>query len=71
MNTVSELLLRDKIPAIAIMVAAVVWSLGEIEKAPKLLSNPLELRSNNRALSLTLHAGVASDGRNSFYLFRT
>ena len=30
-------------------------------------SNPTELHAKNHVLSLTLHAGIASDGKNSFY----
>src|SRR5712692_4742999 len=59
--------LRTRIPAIAIMTTAVVWSLGMTGEAPKLLSIPLELRAKSHALSLTLHAAIAKDGKNSFY----
>jgi FtsP/CotA-like multicopper oxidase with cupredoxin domain len=67
MNAVTAPSLRGKIPAIAIVATAVVWSLGVMGEAPKLLSNPLELHAKNRTLSLTLHAAIANDGKNSFY----
>jgi len=59
--------LRTTIPAIAIMAVAVVSSLGMAGEPPKLLPNPLELRARNHTLSLTLHAAIAIDGKNSFY----
>jgi len=36
-------------------------------KPPGLLSKPPELRAKDHTLSLTLHAAIASDGKNSFY----
>ncbi len=59
--------LRTAIPALAI-VASVVFSLLVMTgKPPGLLSNPPQLRAKNHTLSVTLHAGIASDGKNSFY----
>src|SRR5258707_8935506 len=53
--------------AIAI-VAAAVFCLFELSaKPPGMLSNPPELRAKNHTLSLTLHAGITKDGKNSFY----
>src|SRR5260370_963267 len=57
---------RIVILAIAI-VAAVFCSLELKGKPPGLLSSPPELRAKHHTLSLTLHAGIASDGKNSFY----
>jgi FtsP/CotA-like multicopper oxidase with cupredoxin domain len=37
-------------------------------KPPGQLSNPPQLRAKNHTLSLTLHAAIASNGKNSFYL---
>jgi suppressor of ftsI len=59
--------LRTSVPAIAIAASAVFCSLGLTGKPPGLLSNPPELHAKNHALSLTLHAAIASDGKNSFY----
>src|SRR5229473_7714126 len=53
--------------AIAIMAAAAFCSVELVGKPPGLLSNPLELRAKHHTLSLTLHAAITSDGRNSFY----
>src|SRR6266699_827357 len=58
---------RIAIPAIASRAVVVVSSLGMAGEPSKLLPNPLELRARNHTLSLTLHAGIASDGKNSFY----
>ncbi len=53
--------------AIAIM-AAVAFYLLEFAESPRgKLSNPPELRAQNHTLSLTLHAAIASDGKNSFF----
>src|SRR6202043_147093 len=59
--------LRTAIPAIAIMVTGVVCTLGMTGNASDLLPTPPELHPKHHTLSLTLHAGVASDGKNSFY----
>jgi suppressor of ftsI len=60
--------LRTAIPAVAIMVTGVFCTLGMTRSASSdLLSTPPELRAQHHTLSLTLHAGVASDGKNSFY----
>ena len=53
--------------ATAIVAAAVFCSLELKGKPPGLLSNPLQLRAKHHRLSLTLHAAIASDGKNSFY----
>ena len=54
--------------AILAIVAAAVFCTPQLKgKPPGLLSNPPELRAKHHTLSLTLHAGIASDGRNSFY----
>jgi FtsP/CotA-like multicopper oxidase with cupredoxin domain len=45
----------------------VIYSLGICEKPPALLPTPPELRAKSHTLSLTLHAAIASDGKNSFY----
>src|SRR5712664_1066446 len=59
---------RTALPVFAIAAASVVLcSLGMTRKPPGMLSTPPELRAKNHTLSLTLHAAIASDGKNSFY----
>src|SRR3989441_11890735 len=53
--------------AIAVVAVAVFCSLELMRKPSGLLSTPLELRAKHHTLSLTLHAAIASDGKNSFY----
>src|SRR6266704_6106925 len=53
--------------AIAIVAAAVFCSLELKGKPQGRISNPPELRAKHHTLSLTLHAAIASDGKNSFY----
>jgi suppressor of ftsI len=52
---------------IAVVVVAAFCSLRLTGKPPAVLSNPLELRAKKHTLSMTLHAAIASDGKNSFY----
>ena len=59
--------LRTAIPAVAIMATAVLCALKMTGGPSGLLSSPPELHAKNHTLSLTLHAAVASDGKNSFY----
>src|SRR6202008_429199 len=59
--------LRNTISAFAILVIAVFCSLGLVENPRALLPNSPELRAKNHTLSLTLHAGITPDGKNSFY----
>jgi suppressor of ftsI len=59
--------LRNGTLAFAILVIAVFCSLGLVENPRVLLSNPPELHAKNHTLSLTLHAGITPDGKNSFY----
>src|SRR6266705_4928521 len=56
-----------RIAILAIVAAAVFRSAQLKGKPPGLLSNPPELRARNHTLSLTLHAAIAIDGKNSFY----
>ena len=53
--------------AIPLVAGVVVFSLGISEKPSALLSTPPELCAKGHTLSLTLHAAIASDGKNSFY----
>jgi suppressor of ftsI len=50
-----------------LVAGVVICSLGICEKPPALLPTPPELHSKSHTLSLTLHAAITSDGRNSFY----
>src|SRR3977135_73219 len=59
--------LRTAIPAIAFVASVVFCALELTGKPPGLLSNAPQLRAKNHSLSLTLHAAIASDGKNSFY----
>src|SRR6267154_1221859 len=59
--------LRLAIFAAATMAAAAFCILELGGKPPARHSNPLELRAKNHTLSLTLHAAIGSDGKNSFY----
>src|ERR1700731_2763675 len=58
---------RSTIPAIAIMAVAFFSSLGMTGEPPNLLPFPLSLRAKDHKLSLTLHAAIAANGKNSFY----
>src|ERR1700731_2792512 len=58
---------RSTIPAIAIMAVAFLWSLGMTGEPQNLLPLPLSLRAKDHTLSLTLHAAIAANGKNSFY----
>jgi suppressor of ftsI len=53
--------------AMAIMVAVVFYLLELAGSPSDKLSNPPELRAQNHMLSLTLHAALTSDGKNSFF----
>src|SRR5580693_1116921 len=59
--------LRTAIPGVAILATAVLCTLGTTRNSSDLLSIPPEVHAKHHTLSLTLHAAVASDGKNSFY----
>ena len=63
----TERSLRTAIPAIAIIATGVACALRMTANPSDLLSTPLELHAKHHTLSLTLHAAVTSDGKNSFY----
>src|SRR6202040_3426467 len=63
----SATLPRSTIPAIAIMAVAVLSSLRMTGEPPNVLPLPLSLRAKDHTLSLTLHAAIAANGKNSFY----
>jgi suppressor of ftsI len=54
---------------IAVIVLASLCSFVITETPAQLLPNPPELRAKDHALSLTLHAAITSDGRDSFYFY--
>jgi suppressor of ftsI len=58
---------RTTAAALAILAIAVAGSLAITGSPPELLPHPPELRANGHTLSLTLHAAIANDGKNSFY----
>ncbi len=51
----------------ALVAGVVIYSLEISGKTPAVLSTPPQLRAKGHTLSLTLHAAIASDGKNSFY----
>ncbi len=53
--------------AIVVVAAAAFCSMELIGKAPRRISNPPELHAKDHTLLLALHAGIASDGKDSFY----
>jgi FtsP/CotA-like multicopper oxidase with cupredoxin domain len=59
--------LRALAAGLPIIAGVVICSLEISGKPPALLPTPPELRAQNHTLSLTLHAAMASDGKNSFY----
>src|ERR1700719_3822518 len=59
--------LRTAILTVAIIATGVICTLGMTGNPSDLLSTPPELHAKHHTLSLTLHAAVASDGKNSFY----
>src|SRR5271155_482098 len=59
--------LRIATLVIAIPAILVFWSREFAANQPHYFPNPPELRAKNHVLSLTLHAGIASDGKDSFY----
>ncbi len=59
--------LRHTIPAIAILAIAVLCSVSLAGHPRATLPNPPELRAKNHTLSLTLHAGITPEGKDSFY----
>jgi FtsP/CotA-like multicopper oxidase with cupredoxin domain len=66
----TERSLRTAIPAIAIIATGIVCTLGMTANPSGSLSTPPELRAKHHTLSLTLHAAVTRDGKNSFYYDR-
>ena len=59
--------LRSTITAAAILVIVLFCSLGLSGHPRAMLPNPPELRAKNHTLSLTLHAGITPEGKDSFY----
>lgn len=55
------------VTVIAVTTAPVLYLHEVAGNSSRHFSNPPELRAKLRTLSLTLHAGIASDGKNSFY----
>src|SRR5216684_1316106 len=62
-----ERAVRTSFAVMIMVVSAILCALGIAGKPLDLLSGPPELRARNRTLSLTLHAGITPDGKNSFF----
>src|SRR5271156_512688 len=58
---------RIAISALLLMLVVVLCALGSVGTPPRLLPTPPELRAKDHILSLTLHAAIDSDGKNSFF----
>src|SRR4029077_17346776 len=63
----TSIVLRSAAFACSIVLAAVFYNLGSGNKPAHRNANPPELRARDHVLSLTLHAGIASDGKSSFF----
>jgi suppressor of ftsI len=59
--------LRSPVTVPVILVIAAFGSFGLKGRSKPSLPSPQELRAKNHILSLTLHAGISNDGKNSFY----
>ena len=59
--------IRIAFPALVISAVAIVASIGISRTHSTLLAEPPELRAENHVLSLTLHAGLSPEGKNSFF----
>jgi suppressor of ftsI len=59
--------MRSSVIVLVILVIAVLGALGFNGRSKASLRIPQELRAENHILSLTLHAAISSDGKNSFY----
>ena len=63
----TTIVLRSAGLACSIVLAAVFYTLESANQPPDRNANPAELRAKDHVLSLTLHAGIASDGKSSFF----
>ena len=63
----TAIIVRSAVLAGSIVLAAVFCNLESGNKLTARNPNPPELRAKDHALSLTLHAGIASDGKSSFF----
>jgi suppressor of ftsI len=63
----AAIIVRSVVLACSIALAAVVYNLESGNKPTDRNANPPELRAKDQVLSLTLHAGIASDGKSSFF----
>ena len=63
----TAMVLRSAGLACSIVLAAVFYNLESGNKPADRNANPPELRAKDHVLSLTLHAGIASDGKSSFF----
>jgi suppressor of ftsI len=63
----TAMVLRSAGLACSIVLAAAFYTLEPGNKPAERNANPPELRAKDHVLSLTLHAGIASDGKSSFF----
>ena len=63
----TAIFLRSAGLACSIVLAAVFFTLESGNRPADRNTNPPELRAKDHVLSLTLHAGIASDGKSSFF----
>jgi FtsP/CotA-like multicopper oxidase with cupredoxin domain len=63
----TAIIVRSVLLACSIVLAAVFYNLESRNKPTDRSPNPPELRAKDHILSLTLHAGIASDGKSSFF----
>jgi suppressor of ftsI len=63
----TAIIVRSAVLAGSIVLAAVFFNLESGNKPTDRNADPPELRAKDHVLSLTLHAGIASDGKSSFF----
>ncbi len=63
----TAIIVRSAVLAGSIVLAAVFYNLESGNRPMDRNANPPELRAKDHVLSLTLHAGIASDGKSSFF----
>jgi len=63
----TTIVLRSAGLACSIVLAAVFYTLESGNRPADRNANPTELRAKDHVLSLTLHAGIAGDGKSSFF----
>jgi suppressor of ftsI len=67
MSPTTTIVLRSASIACSVVLAVVSYNFQARSRPTDRNANPSELRAKDHALSLTLHAGIASDGKSSFF----